>query len=116
MRMMDQTAAFPRKVNIDMYKPIIDAAAKAPLGDDKLPRVVVEDYPTDRLALRAANKIRQYAKDNNLGLRVSCPEKSKTIFVWKGAPHHRTRRKTEKNETTPASVPPAAPSDTEDDA
>ncbi len=110
MRMMDQTAAFPRKVLIDQYKTLIDAAVNAALGPDHLPRVVVEDFDSYKLAVRAANAIRKYSQDNQLTLRVSCPEGKKTIYVYKAATPMKKRERTKKpsvpaNEEAPAPVP-----------
>jgi hypothetical protein len=85
-RVEDQSKVFPRKVNIDLYRPLIDAAIKAPNGADGLPRVVIEEYETVKLATRAANAIRHHAKDNKLDLRVSSPKGSKTVCVFKSKP------------------------------
>ena len=88
--MLDFTVAFPKKVNIDQYKPLIDAALNAAKGEDGLPRVVVETCDTAALAARAANAIRRYSKENKLNLRVSCPEKNKqSILVYKANPRAR---------------------------
>lgn len=103
MRMMDQTEAFPRKVNVDQYKQIIDAALQAAPGKDHLPRAVVEDYDTYKLATRAANAIRKFSNDNNLNLRVSCPESGKSIFVYKANTPIRTRKKKKDSPTLPES-------------
>ncbi len=92
MRMLDQTKAFPKAVLIDKYKPLIDAALKASNGDDGLPRVVVEDYDTAQLALKAANAIRNHCHANKLEIRVSCPENSKSVFIWKGKRHPRKKK------------------------
>jgi hypothetical protein len=89
MKMMDQSEAFPRRVNFEQYQAIVDAAMKAAKGKDGLFRVVVEDYDTYKLAVKAANAIRNHAKANGLELRVSCPENSKSIFVVRGKPRAR---------------------------
>ena len=91
MDMIDFSKAFPRKVNIDRYMPIITAAGKAANGADGVPRVVVETYESYKEATRAANAIRNYARSNKLELNVSCPENGQKILVWKAKP--RTRRK-----------------------
>lgn len=90
MRMMDQSEAFPRRLNFELYQPIVDAAMKAAKGKDGLYRVVVEDFDTCKLAVKAANAIRNHARGNHLELRVSCPKESQTIFVVRGKP--RTRK------------------------
>jgi hypothetical protein len=84
MRMIDQTKAFPKAVLIGKYQPVIEAAQKAANGEDGLPRVVVEDYDTAKDAVKAANAIRNHCHDNKIELRVSCPENSKSVFVWRG--------------------------------
>lgn len=105
MRMMDQSQAFPRKVNFNQYQPLVEAASNASIGADKLPKVVVEDFDSSKLALKAANSIRNHARSNNLGLRVSCPEGSKTIYICKTNTPARTRKK--KSAEAPAA--PEAP-------
>lgn len=93
LRMMDQTKAFPRKVNADQYKPLIDAAMNAAIGEDNLPRVVIQDFDTYKLAIKAANAVRNYSHEKNLNLRVSCPENGKSILVYKSNTPRRTRTK-----------------------
>jgi len=94
MRMLDQSEAFPTKVNTDEYLPIIEAASKAAKGADGLPRVVCEGYATYKLATRAANAIRKHSKDHNLNLRVSLPANTLEIKVYKEAkPYHRKPKK-----------------------
>lgn len=115
MRMMDQTAAFPRKVLVNQYKALIDGAVNAALGADHLPRAVVEDFDSYKSAVRAANAIRKYSQDNQLSLRVSCPEGQKTIYVYKSATPVKKRERVRKPSTLPieeTSVPaPASPED-----
>jgi len=94
-RVEDQSKMFPRKVNIDLYRPLIEAAVKAPNGADGLPRVVVEDYDSVKLATRAANAIRHHVKENKLDLRVSSPKGSKTVCVYKAKPPKARRKKAE---------------------
>lgn len=107
--MLDFTEAFPKKVNIDQYKPVIDAALKPANGKDGLPRVVAETYDTAALATRAANAIRKYSKDNNLDLRVSSRENEQRILVYKAK--LRTRKKKEPLAQPAAEVSgPAEPS------
>lgn len=89
MKMLDQSVAFPRKVNLDQYMPVIEAANKAAKGADGLPRVVVEEYENLKLATRAANAIRKYSKDHELNLRVSLPENSSSVYVYKAKPYHK---------------------------
>lgn len=101
MKMVDFTVAFPKRVLIDPYLPIIDGATKAVKGADGLPRVVQEEYDNHKLATKAANAIRNYSKNNNLELRVSLPDNSNTISVYKGKAG---TRKAKKNE---AAKPPA---------
>ncbi len=94
-RVEDQSQVFPRKVNIDVYRPLIDAAVKAPNGADGLPRVVIQDYETVKLATRAANAIRHYVKENKLLLRVSSTKGSKTVCLYKSNPPKNRRKKPE---------------------
>jgi hypothetical protein len=89
MKMMDQSAAFPRKVNFDQYLPLVEAALNAAKGVDGLPRVVIEGYENSKLAVRAANAIRNHVKQNGPELRVSCPENGKSVYVVKGKPRAR---------------------------
>jgi hypothetical protein len=98
MQMLDFSEAFPKRVNISQYQPIIDAAVNAAKGKDGVSRVVVEDYPSYQLAVKAANAIRGFSQKNKLDLCVSCPEKGKRIFVYKGKP--RTRKSKKKDEPT----------------
>ena len=91
-KMMDFSEAFPKRVNVDQYKQLIDAASNAALGADNLSRVAAETFATHQLAVRAANAIRNYARSEQLLLKVSCPENSKTIYVYKSAMLRRPRR------------------------
>jgi hypothetical protein len=102
IRMLDQTKAFPKKVNFDQYKPIVEAALNASNGDDGLPRVVASDWPTYKEATRATNALRNHIKANNLQLVVSCPEQGQTVFCYKGKARGRSKKK--KNAVPP---PPA---------
>jgi hypothetical protein len=98
MQMLDFCDAFPKRVNISQYQSVIDAAVNAAKGKDGLPRVVVEDYASYQLAVKAANAIRGFSQKNKLDLHVSCPENGKRIFVHKGKP--RTRKPKTKDEPT----------------
>ena len=100
MRMLDQSKAFPRRVEIDQYMPLIEAAVKAAKGEDNLPRVVVEDYETYKLATRAANAIRKHSADKSLNLHVSCPENGKSIFVYRRGESSKPRTRKKKDEPT----------------
>jgi hypothetical protein len=106
MRMEEYTTAFPRRVNVDQYAPIIEAALKATKGTDGHPRVVVEDYPTYQLATRAANAIRTHSRLHKADLRVSCPENGKSIFVYKSKPIAARKRKNEPATNEPISKQP----------
>jgi hypothetical protein len=90
MQMLDFNEAFPKRVNISQYQTIIDAAVNAAKGKDGVPRVVVEDYASYQLALKAATAIRGFSQKNKLNLCVSCPKNGKRVFVYKGKP--RTRK------------------------
>lgn len=102
LRMMDQTKAFPRKVNVDQYKPLIEAAINAAIGEDNLPRVVIQDFDTYKLAIRAANAVRNYSHEKNLILRVSCPENGKSVLVYKSNAPRKTRTRKATAAATPA--------------
>jgi hypothetical protein len=91
--MIEQSLAFPHKTHFDQYKPLIDAALAAAIGSDKLPKVVAEDYENAQLAMKAANAIRNHVRSNALHLRVSCPESSKTVYLYKTDTPPRTRKK-----------------------
>lgn len=106
MRMMDQSEAFPRRVNVDQYMPLIEAALKTAKGADNLPRVIIEDYDTYKLATRAANAIRKHSGEKKLNLHVSCPENGKSIFIYKRGEFSQLRTRKKKDE--PAQ-PPRAP-------
>jgi len=101
-RIEEQSTVFPRRVNIDAYRPLIDAALKAPNGTDGLPKVVVQDYDTVKLATRAANAIRNHAKENKLDLRVSASKGSKTVCLYKSKPR---KSRSKKTETAEVAVP-----------
>jgi hypothetical protein len=93
LRMMEQSKAFPKKSHIDLYKPLIDAALNASLGEDGLPKVAIEDFANAILAAKAANSIRTFSTANNHNLWVSCPPNSKSVFVYKSDKPRRTREK-----------------------
>lgn len=93
MRMEDFTKAFPGRVNIDAYKPVIEAALKASKGEDGFPRVVVEEFATQKEAVKAANAIRNHCKSANPELHVSCPESGRIIRVYRSAVPRKTRKK-----------------------
>jgi hypothetical protein len=103
--MLDFTDAFPKKVNIDQYKPVIDGALKAANGADGVPRVVIESFDTAALATRAANAIRKHSKENNLELRVSCRENEKKILVYKAKPRTRKAKDAPAKTTAESSSP-----------
>lgn len=110
MRMLDQTAAFPKKINIDQYMPLIDAALAATLGADKLPKAVLEDYATVELATKAAKTIRYYVQQRKIDLCVVRPKESKTVAVYKGKTQRRQRRsENEPNATTNQPAPSESP-------
>lgn len=90
MKIVDFTEMFPKRVNIDSYLPIIEAAQNVKVGKDGNPQVVVEEYTNPQLAAKAANAIRTYSQKNQLSLCVSCPKDSKSIAVYKGTPRKRT--------------------------
>ena len=95
MRMEDFSKAFPKKVNIDQYQPIIDAALKAGKGDDGLPRVVVDEFMTQQLATRAANAIRNHVRAAKLTLKVSCQRMAKRfLFTSRAVRPERAPRRT----------------------
>jgi hypothetical protein len=93
LQMEDYTEAFPRRVNIEPYMHIIDAAKDAPMGKDKMPRVVVQIYDTVKELNRAANTIRHYSNLNNLNLRVSSDEQKLKMKVYRGKPMQRRTKK-----------------------
>lgn len=103
LEMVDFNEAFPRKINVEQYMHIIDAAKDAPAGKDKMPRVVVQVYDTVKELNRAANTIRHYSNVNNLGLRVSTDEEKLKMKVYRGKPLG--PRGSKKKD---ASAPPAA--------
>lgn len=113
-KMLDFSEAFPRKVNVEQYKDVIDAALNAALGKDNLPRVVAETYSTAKEATRAANAIRKYSKENNLTLQVSQPDGKQEIRVYKGKPQKRSTTRTNAAAPPPAGTEP--PTGTEDSA
>jgi hypothetical protein len=104
LRMMDQTKAFPKKSHIDQYKPLIDAALNASLGEDGLPKVAIEDFANAILAAKAANVIRTFSSANNHNLWVSCPPNSKSVYVYKSNKPRRTRTN---NHVAPSTEPEA---------
>ena len=106
MKMLDFTVAFPKRVLIDPYMPVIEAACKAAKGADGFLRVVQEDYDNHKEATKAANAIRKYSKEHALDLRVSSSETSNTIKVYKGKP---VVRKEKKNEAPKPPVNNGAP-------
>jgi hypothetical protein len=93
MKMMDWSEAFPRKVNMDQYLPLIESALKAATGKDSRPRVVFEDYPDKKSATRAANAMRNHVRHKKLELVVAQPNESTRVFVYKGTPDVRPRKK-----------------------
>jgi hypothetical protein len=107
---MDQSKAFPKKVNMEQYMPLVKAALEAAKGEDGLPRVVVEDYDTYQQAVRASNSIRNHARANNLDLRVSCPENGKSVYVYKSKMAKRQKKKVAppaESAAVPATMPVA---------
>ena len=102
--MKDFSDVFPKKVNIEQYMNLIDGAQKASNGADGVPRVVVEEFQTHQLAVRAANAVRNFVRANpSYTLRVSCPENGQTIYVFRSS----APRKTRKSKTKPTN--PALP-------
>jgi hypothetical protein len=101
MRMLDQSEAFPKKVNISKYQPLIDSALKASVGKDGLPRVVIEDFPDAKAADKAANAIRSHTQNDIPRLRVSCPVGSKTVSIYRTDEPRRTRKKRGSAPATP---------------
>jgi hypothetical protein len=104
MRMLDQSEAFPKKVNISKYQPLIDSALKASNGKDGLPRVVIEDFPDAKAADKAANAIRSRTQNDIPRLKVSCPVGSKTVSIYRTDEPRRKRKKRE-----PVPVKPETP-------
>jgi hypothetical protein len=110
MRMLDQSKAFPKKVNFSQYQHLIDAALKASLGEDGLPRVVIEDFPDAKAADKAANAIRSHTQNNSPRLKVSCPKGSKSVSIYKTDEPRRTRKKRESASAKPETPnTPSAP-------
>jgi hypothetical protein len=100
MKMLDQSAAFPKRVNSTQYQALIDAALKAVLGADGLPRVVVEDFPDAKTATKAANAIRSHTQNDTPRLKVSCPEGSRSVSIYRTDEPRRTRKKKEEEKST----------------
>lgn len=116
MKMEDYTKAFPGRVNLDQYKPLIEAAQKAGKGDDGFYRVIIEEYLNSKEAIRAANAIRNHCRAHNIELRVSCPEKGKSVYVFKSSTPAKARTRKKKNpesaapkEPVAGEAPPSAP-------
>jgi|WetSurMetagenome_2_1015567.scaffolds.fasta_scaffold460855_1 hypothetical protein len=93
MKTVDFSVVFPKRVNISAYLPIVEAALESKTGKDGNAQVVVEEYGSPQLAVKAANAIRLHSQKNHLALCVSCPKDSKSIFVYKGTPRKRTPKK-----------------------
>ena len=93
MRTEDYSKAFPKKVNVETYMPVIKAALDAGTGVDGMPKVVLEDYDNHQLATRAANAIRNHSRAQKLNLKVSLPDGVDTISVYKGKAQKRKEKK-----------------------
>lgn len=93
IKMEEFTKVFPRRVNIDQYKALIDGALNAARGDDGLPRVAAETFMNHKDATKAANAIRNHCKANKIDLHVSCPENLQVVYVYKSGVPRKTRQK-----------------------
>jgi hypothetical protein len=104
MRMIDFSTAFPKRTPIEPYLKIVESASTAALGDDKMPRVILEEFSTHSDAEKAANVIRNYSQNHKMNLRVNCPENDKVIYVYKGKPRVMKKEKTDASEKSQSDI------------